>query len=453
MKNIILILCLSLIAKYTLAVNGLEQIIVEKYYVSNAADAAQSIGTLPVGSVTYRIYADMLPGYQFKALYGVPLHELKINTTTTFFNNEDRGATTPTYTKTQAANNSVILDSWFSVGAACVGNFGILKSEDNGVSNVVNTDGILQNNDVTAGIPLTVQDGLLAGSPKSVSFVGFDPPITSLDVFDATSLIGNSFSTKNGSIASLTGSVGPTANNRVLIAQITTNGVLSFELNVQLRSPLGTIEQFVAKNPQPGEIVIPSLTFNLPVTLNLTALIEGFYVGLRKMTPTVDPVVNPQLCDTVIAQLCDPTGAHNVIYSVKGTLNLSGEGQFVFPDVVNGQSFYISIIHRNAVNTWSGVAVVMTEETYYDFTTSSSQAFGNNMIQTPDQAGWAFYSGDLDQDGSIDGSDFLALDPSIQNADGGYMIGDLNGDGAVDGSDFLIYDPNSQNGVGASIPL
>ena len=71
MKKIILGLALIVSTLAARAQNGLESIVVEKYYVSNAADAAGSTGTLPVGSVTYRIWADMLPGYNFQALYGV----------------------------------------------------------------------------------------------------------------------------------------------------------------------------------------------------------------------------------------------------------------------------------------------------------------------------------------------------------------------------------------------
>ena len=67
-----LIFISSLIAGLVKAQNGLENITVEKYYVSNAADATGSIGVLPVGSVTYRIFADLLPGYKFQAAYGVP---------------------------------------------------------------------------------------------------------------------------------------------------------------------------------------------------------------------------------------------------------------------------------------------------------------------------------------------------------------------------------------------
>jgi hypothetical protein len=120
--------------------NGLENIIVEKYYISDGNDTIANLdgGVLPVGSVTYRVYVDMLPGYKFQVCYGVPTHELRIETTTLFFNNEDRGSTSPNFSFTNAAKNTVMLDSWLSVGAACNGYMGILKSDDNGVGNIVN---------------------------------------------------------------------------------------------------------------------------------------------------------------------------------------------------------------------------------------------------------------------------------------------------------------------------
>ena len=83
---------------------------------------------------------------------------------------------------------------------------------------------------------------------------------------------------------------------------------------------------------------------------------------------------------------------------------------------------------------------------------SSSSAYADNLKRTFDNLYWAIYSGDIDQDGAIDASDFLTLDPSIQNGDGGYKVGDLNGDASVDASDFLVLDPNIQNGIGATFP-
>ncbi|MEO8149680.1 MAG: T9SS type A sorting domain-containing protein [Bacteroidia bacterium] len=288
MKKILFALGLIIPGAYANAQNGLENIIVEKYYVSNAADAAGSIGTLPVGSVTYRIYADMLPNYKFQAAYGVPGHEFRIATTTSFFNNEDRGATTPNAIgNNRLPDNTVMLDSWLSVGAASAANFGIPKSEDNGVSNIVNADGILQNNDPAAGIPLTTQDGVIAGTPQAVTFVGLT---TELDVFDATSQLGNLFSTSNGSVASLNGSFGPTSTNRVLIAQITTDGTLSFELNIQIGTPTGGVQNFVAKNPAGSEIVLPSLTYPAVAAVAIAANPVGAICSGTNVTFTATPV-------------------------------------------------------------------------------------------------------------------------------------------------------------------
>ena len=284
MKKIILSLSLGFLGTFTYA-QGLDSIIVEKYYVANAADAAGSVGTLPVGSVTYRVFADLKPGYLFQALFGtantvvsppVPIHTLLINTSTTFFNNEDRGKTSPEGIDTKyLKTNTVALDSWFSVGGTAIGQMGILKSEDNGAANLISANTLLKNNAISMGIPLTTQDGMVAGSPVSVTFVGLT---TELNVFDGTSQVGNSFSTSNGSIAALGGAQGPDSAtfNRVLIGQFTTDGVFHFELNLQLGTPTGGIENYAANNIQSGEFTHSSLiytspTVNTPPTVSITA--------------------------------------------------------------------------------------------------------------------------------------------------------------------------------------
>ena len=85
-SRIIFGLGLALISGFAQAQNGLENIIVEKYYIANAADVAASGGKLAPNSVTYRVYVDMLTGYKFQALYGDAAHALKVTSSTTFFN-------------------------------------------------------------------------------------------------------------------------------------------------------------------------------------------------------------------------------------------------------------------------------------------------------------------------------------------------------------------------------
>jgi len=228
MKKIILCISIAMSSLFAHAINGLEGVIVEKYYVSNAADSIGSVGILPAGSVTYRIFADLLPGYNFQALYGVPGHDLIVQTTTSFFNNEDYGSTTPTTSATNVRKNSVLLDSYFSVGGSANGKMGVLKTEDTDGS-PGNNIGILQNNDVSAGGPINIGttasplafDGMITGTPVSVTYVGINNTGNGdLGVLDGTSQVGGLFTTSNGSVAALGGAVGPTAANRILVGPV-----------------------------------------------------------------------------------------------------------------------------------------------------------------------------------------------------------------------------------------
>jgi hypothetical protein len=281
-KTILSTILIAISGTCILAQNGLENVIVEKYYVSDSTDEAGSIGALPVGSVTYRIYIDMLPGYEFVLAYGDVNHQLLFKTSTAFFNNEDRGNIYPSFTKTQAKNNTVMLDSWLSVGAACSGYLGVLKSEDDSVETVVNADGLLKNNDTTAGIPLTEQDGMVAGVPAgSFGTIGID---SAQMVFDATSQAGSIFKTTDGAWFCLEGAIGPNDDNKVLIAQMTTDGQFSFELNIQLRTPDGGVEKYVANNPLlwdgVQEVQHPGLTYVSSEKGGLENLtVENYYVS------------------------------------------------------------------------------------------------------------------------------------------------------------------------------
>jgi hypothetical protein len=317
MKKSVLLSLMSFLTFPLFSQNGLENIIVETYYVSDANDATVDAdgGILPVGSVTRRVYVDMLPGYKLQAVYGSPapnFHEMRIATTTLFFNNEDRGAITPTYTKTQARGNTVMLDTWVSVGGACAGQMGVLKTADDGVATNVNNDGVLLNAHPAAGIALTEQDGMVAGTPVTVTRVGADDQFAKFDAQnDGTN--GPLFLTSDGSWAALTGATGPdAATNQVLIGQFTTDGILSFELNIQIGTPTGGVERYVASNPVDAEIEFPGLTYVSDV------ITKAHYKNTNDQLITLFP--NPAL-DALSLKLENETNGP-VRYSV---FNMRGE--------------------------------------------------------------------------------------------------------------------------------
>lgn len=256
MKKIVIFLILTFITVLAKSQGlGLEDIIVEKYYVSDANDAsATDGGPLPAGSFTYRIYVDMAPGWILQSVYASPnsAHDLRIETTTLFFNNEDRGTSTANAIGTnRLPDNTVMLDSWLSMGAASSTKIAVLKADDNDGA-ITNLDGFLQNNDSRAGIPINIKDGIVSGTVSATSTLGLDLAIGVLE----NSTIGSVFSITDGSWYNAPGVAGPAPENRILVAQLTTNGTLSFRLNLQLRRESDLkVEKYVHSNPIGNEIL------------------------------------------------------------------------------------------------------------------------------------------------------------------------------------------------------
>jgi hypothetical protein len=192
------------------------------------------------------------------------------------------------------------------------------------------------------------------------------------------------------------------------------------------------------------------------VILNQNILLQGFYLGEGMMSNclNITGVSAESLdADTIFVSAMSPVSPYIEVDRQPGILKSNGDVAVTFSSaVIANNLYYLKINHRNSIETWSANPVLLTETTNYSFSSATSQAFLSNQAVTFDALYAAIFSGDINQDGAVDGSDFLELDPSIQNGDGGYAVGDLNGDGAVDGTDFLVMDPNIQNGVGASIP-
>lgn len=103
--------------------------------------------------------------------------------------------------------------------------------------------------------------------------------------------------------------------------------------------------------------------------------------------------------DTITVELRNSASPYNLIQSMK---SIGGQGiakEIQFSQAVNGTSYYMVVKHRNSIETWSSTAASFASgELTYNFTTSLSQAFGNNMVQSnANPEVYAFYSGDVDQ--------------------------------------------------------
>ncbi len=177
---------------------------------------------------------------------------------------------------------------------------------------------------------------------------------------------------------------------------------------------------------------------------DITVIPEGYY----------NSITNKQSkSDTLRVYLCSNVSPYNVIDSAKGILDsVTHTGSFAFNNSPIG-NYYIKLIHRNCIETWSSNPQSLNGISNYDFTSASSQAFGNNLKQA-DTAPlrYAFFSGDINQDGTIDASDVSSVENDVFNSVSGYITTDVTGDDFADAQDVSIVDNNAFNSVSAVTP-
>ena len=178
--------------------------------------------------------------------------------------------------------------------------------------------------------------------------------------------------------------------------------------------------------------------------LNLTMLIQGFY----------NSTTNLMVQDTARVYLRNSTAPYAIVDSAKAHLSNTGAGVFSFAKAVNGVNYYLQLKHRNSLETWSKTVQTFAGNSLtYNFTTTNTQAFGNNMKQVDaSPVRFAIYGGDVNQDGTVDATDLSAIDNDAQGFASGYVVTDLNGDNFVDGTDFAIADNNAASFVSVIRP-
>lgn len=175
------------------------------------------------------------------------------------------------------------------------------------------------------------------------------------------------------------------------------------------------------------------------ISLNVTMSIEGFWNGTQHVT------------DTVTVELHSATSPFGLVDVAREVITNTGYQTYEF-NAASAGSYYIVLKHRNGLQTWSAAPVSMTAggNINYDFTTAATQAYGNNMILKSGR--YCIYSGDVNGDEVVDGSDGSAIDNDAASFGSGYLNTDLDGNTIVDGSDATIWENNAANNVATIRP-
>jgi plastocyanin len=259
----------------------------------------------------------------------------------------------------------------------------------------------------------------------------FSPPNINISVGDTVKWVyvnGNHTTTNNGS----------TNTSRPPGAASWDNPINSFnnQFSYVVTVPGAYIYKCAFHSSMIGNITATSPVLNL----NFTGMMEGFWNGVTLVS------------DTIRVLLYNSVSPYNLKDSAKVKLSTTGTGTLVFSNAQSG-SYYISVRHRNSIDTWSMNPVAFTSggTVNYDFTNSSNQAYGSNL--TLKSGKYTFYSGDVNQDGSINLTDVLQVYNEATLFAAGYVVTDVNGDNITDLADVLIAQNNANNFVSVSRPL
>ncbi len=183
---------------------------------------------------------------------------------------------------------------------------------------------------------------------------------------------------------------------------------------------------------------------DLSIGLTLSVFFEGFY----------NSGTNEQIADTVRVYLRNSASPYAVVDSAVSVSDSAGDAEIQFANAITG-NYFISVRHRNTIETWSSSAIALTSgnTASCSFSTAASQAYGNNLAQIDNSpVRFALYSGDANQDKTVDATDLSLIDNDAASYNSGYLPTDINGDGFADGTDFAMADNNASNFISAIEP-
>jgi hypothetical protein len=233
---LILIVCSSIQTMHA----QLEGIIVEEYYISGTTDTLDPISQdkLALGSATYRIYADLEPGIIIKSLFADSAHPFIITSTEAFFNHslhdKSYAYTAPGDWLNLFNSSTLALDSWLTIGFATAKHFGVPKTMDPDSS--ILATGVCLNEDPLIEISPRDKDGLIETDSTIDSYSIRENASLGTTIFSPNAAT-NSFISYVPIIISDKGYTSSDTNNIILLAQLTTAGDLSFNINLELFDP------------------------------------------------------------------------------------------------------------------------------------------------------------------------------------------------------------------------
>jgi hypothetical protein len=242
--------------------------------------------------------------------------------------------------------------------------------------------------------------------------------------------------------------------------------ILTANITIPASALTGTTRMRVAEryssNPGPCDIATygepEDYTVNIQSSsknITLKVFLEGLYNGagtMRQARDAAGPHFGTGIADQVTVELHNATNYGTIVNSFPN-VNLSTTGDIVMNGItsISNGSYYITIRHRNSIETTSAAPVSFTGSSItYDFSTAASQAHGDNLLNM--NGVFVIYGGDVNQDGLINPGDMLLIGSASDGLANVYIATYINGDGLVDLSDMIPVDFNADHSISSALP-
>lgn len=179
--------------------------------------------------------------------------------------------------------------------------------------------------------------------------------------------------------------------------------------------------------------------------LSISALLEGLYNGSGTMRQARDangPYWPAGVADHITVELHDATTYSTIVYSVADIpISTAGVAMVTIPGTYNG-SYFITIKHRNSLETTTATAISFAGSTINQSFTVRANVYGGNLGLSIDGY-YLIYGGDINQDGIINSADYTPVINDNAAYAKGYLSSDVDGNGIVNSGDYTTIINNN----------
>ncbi len=116
-------------------------------------------------------------------------------------------------------------------------------------------------------------------------------------------------------------------------------------------------------------------------------------------------------------------------------VSTDGASPLLFTTLTAGSDYYFCVRHRNHMDILTADPICLSSNVSFDFTGTTSKAFGSNQLKSSSDGKALMFAGDYDNDGDIQNLDFdlWSFRPAVLNT---YDDADGNLDGIIQVTDF-----------------